>query len=52
MSPLELNAKEQLNNDQLVKLIENSFDNSQSETIEIQHQPPGSLDSIPRILES
>ena len=49
--PLELNAKEQLNNDQLVKLIENSFDNSQSETIEIQHQPPGSLDSIPRILE-
>jgi PAS domain S-box-containing protein len=49
--PLELNAVEQLNNNELIKLIENSFNNPITETIEIQHQPPGSLDTLPRVLE-
>ena len=49
--PLELNAVEQLNNNELIKLIENSFNNPITETIEIQHQPPGSLDTLSRVLE-
>ena len=49
--PLELNAVEQMSNENLIKLIENSFTNPKTETIEIKHKPPGSLDLLPRVLE-
>tara|TARA_B100000902_G_scaffold38748_1_gene46100 strand:- start:513 stop:1823 length:1311 start_codon:yes stop_codon:yes gene_type:complete len=49
--PLELNAVEQMSNDKLIKLIEDSFTNPKTETIEIKHKPLGSQDLLPRILE-
>ena len=49
--PLELNAVEQMSNEKLIKLIEDSFTNPKTETIEIKHKPPGSLDLLPRVLE-
>ena len=49
--PLELNAVEQMSNENLIKLIEDSFTNPKTETIEIKHKPPGSLDLLPRVLE-